>query len=91
MRGAFGRGGRGGRGGDQGGPGGFGGAQSDEAKALAEAIDGGSSKDILKEKMAAFRKAKAEKEAELKAAQDTLKKVLTTKQEAIALQMGLVN
>ena len=32
-----------------------------------------------------------EAEAALKKAQDDLKKVLTTKQEAVALQMGLVN
>jgi hypothetical protein len=88
MRGAF---GRGGRGGDQGNRPRFGGEPSAEETALTDAIENGSSKDILKEKMAAFRKAKADKEAELKTAQENLKKVLTTKQEAIALQMGLVN
>jgi len=83
MRG-FGRGGRGG---------GFGGNEevSNEQTALNDAIENNASKDDLKAKMAAFRKAKAEKEAELKTAQENLKKVLTTKQEAVALQMGLVN
>ncbi len=84
------------RGGGQGGQGGQGGGQrfgpepSAEATALTEAVDKDAAKDELKAKMAAFRKAKAAKEAELKTTQDNLKKVLTTKQEAIALQMGLV-
>ena len=86
-----GRGGRGGRGG-QGGQGGPGGAQaSEEVTALADAVEKDASKEDLKAKMAAYRKVRAEKEAELKKAQDELKKVLTTKQEAIALQMSLVN
>ena len=91
MRGMFGRGGRGGPGGDQGGRSFFGGEPSAEQTALSDAIENSSSKDILKEKMAAFRKGRAEKEAELKTAQENLKKVLTTRQEAIALEMGLVN
>jgi len=81
MRG-FGRGGRG-----------FGRNNEDvqnEQTALNDAVENNASKDELKEKMAAFRKARDAKEKELKAAQDSLKKVLTTKQEAIALQMGLV-
>ena len=41
--------------------------------------------------MADYRKAQAQKAAELKSAQDSLKKVLTVKQEAVALEMGLVN
>lgn len=89
MRGAFGR-GRGGNGGDQGGRQRFGGEPSAEETALTEAIDKDASKDDLKAKMAAYRKAKAAKEEELKTAQDNLKKVLTTKQEAVALEMGLV-
>ena len=100
MRGAFGGGrNRGGnqpadqagtQGGTQGNRTRFGGEPSAEETALNEAIDKGSSKDILKEKMAAYRKAKAAKDAELKTAQENLKKVLTTKQEAVALEMGLV-
>lgn len=90
MVGMFGgRGGRGGAGGG-GGRGGFGGEPSAESTALTEAVEKDAPKEDLKAKMAAFRKAKAAKEAELKTAQDNLKKVLTTKQEAIALQMGLV-
>lgn len=78
------------RGGDQGGGPRFGPEPSAEETALSEAVEANASKDDLKAKMAAYRKAKAAKEAELKTAQENLKKVLTTKQEAIALQMGLV-
>jgi hypothetical protein len=89
------RGGQGGQGGGQGGGGGrggFGGEPSAEQTALTEAVENPSaSKDELKAKMAEFRKARDQKAAELKTAQDNLKKVLTTKQEAVALQMSLVN
>ena len=81
------------RGGGQGGQGGgqrFGPEPSAEETALTDAVEKDASKDDLKAKMAAYRKAKAAKEAELKTAQENLKKVLTTKQEAIALQQGLV-
>ena len=99
MRGMFGgRGGRGGgnppgdqQGGNQSSRSRFGGEASAEETGLSDAISNSSSKDILKEKMAAFRKAKVAKDAELKSAQDNLKKVLNTRQEAIALEMGLVN
>jgi hypothetical protein len=79
------------RGGDQGNRPRFGGEPSAEETALSSAVEANAAKDELKAKMEAFRKAKAAKEAELKTAQENLKKVLTTKQEAIALQMGLVN
>ena len=84
------------RGGGQGGQGGQGGAPrfgpepSAEETALSDAIEKDAAKDDLKAKMAAYRKAKAAKDAELKTAQENLKKVLTTKQEAVALEMGLV-
>ena len=81
------------RGGGQGGQGGaprFGPEPSAEETALSDAIEKDAAKDDLKAKMAAYRKAKAAKEAELKTAQENLKKVLTTKQEAVALEMGLV-
>jgi len=95
MRGMFGRGrgpgGDSGRSGDSGRGGSLFGESSPEQTALSEAVDRDASKDDLKAKMEAFRKARDQKAAELKAAQDTLKKVLTTKQEAVALQMGLVN
>lgn len=81
-----GRGGGGGRGGM-----GMGANTAPEVTALTTAVEGDASKDDLKAKMAAYRKARDAKQAELKAAQDNLKKVLNTKQEAIALQMSLVN
>jgi hypothetical protein len=91
-----GRGGRGGGGfGDQGGRrrGGFGGfgEPSAEQQALDKAIDSNASKDELKSAMAKVRAAKKEKETKLAAAQEELKKVLNTEQEAVALSMGLVN
>jgi Spy/CpxP family protein refolding chaperone len=92
FRGAFGRGGRGGAPGGSPGQASPGGNEaSNEETALNEAIEKNAPKEELKAKMAAYRKAKADKEAALKKAQDDLKKVLTTKQEATALQMGLVN
>jgi len=77
-------------GGDQGNRPRFGPEPTAEETALSDAIEKDASKDDLKAKMAAFRKAKAAKEEELKTAQDSLKKVLSTKQEAVALEMGLV-
>ena len=68
FRGAFGRGGRGGQGG---GPG-FGPEPSAEETALNDAVEKNASKDDLKATMAAYRKAKAEKEAALKKAQDDI-------------------
>jgi hypothetical protein len=84
------------RGGDQATQGGnsnrtrIGGEPTAEETALTTAVEANASKEELKAKMEAYRKVKAAKEAELKTAQANLKKVLTTKQEAIALQMGLV-
>jgi hypothetical protein len=68
----------------------FGGEPSPEAEALRKAIDSKASKEELKAKMAAYRKMKEANEQKLIAAQDELKKVLTTEQEAVALEMGLV-
>ncbi len=84
------------RGGDQGGndrrpPGMFGGGTpSPEVEALQRAVDGKASKSELKtaiEKVAAARKAK---QAEVEAAQENLRKVLTPRQEAIATLSGLL-
>ncbi len=101
----FGRGGRRGGGGgagggnadaqangnNQGGRRGFpGGEPSPEAEELQKAIDSNASKDELKAKLAKFRDARKEKEAKLAKAQEDLKKVLTVKQEASAVLMGLL-
>jgi len=69
----------------------FGGEPSPEEEALAKAIESKSSNDELKAKMEAYRKARQAKEAKLHAAQDELKKILSVRQEAVALQMGLLN
>ena len=82
------------QGGDQGGGrrrGGFGGEPSAEELALQKAIDSKASKDELKAAMTKCRASKKEKDAKLVAAQDELKKVLSTQQEAVALDLGLVN
>jgi hypothetical protein len=94
QMGGMGRGMMGNRGGNQGNQGNrarFGAEPSAEETALSDAIENNASKDDLKAKMAAYRKVKAAKAAELTTAQENLKKVLTTKQEAVALEMGLVN
>jgi len=96
MRGMFGRGGpRGGdnaQSGDQGRPrgGGFFGTPSAESEALQKAIESKASKAEMKaalEKYVAWRKAKL---AALEQAQADLRKVLTTRQEAIATLNGLL-
>jgi len=99
---AFGRGGGGRRGGgnadaqpngsNQGGRrGGFrGGELSPEAEELQKAIDSNASKDELKAKLAKYREARKDKEAKLAKAQEDLKKVLSVKQEAAAVLMGLL-
>lgn len=70
--------------------GGFGGEPSAEQAALDKAIDSNASKDELKSAMAKVRTSKKDKEAKLTKAQEDLKKVLSTEQEAVALAMGLV-
>ena len=71
--------------------GGFFGGEPDPAQeALDKAIDSKASKDELKSAMAKARASKKAKETKLTVAQDELKKVLSTEQEALALSMGLV-
>ena len=101
--GGFGRGGgRGGPGGPGGGGGdtaqggggnrrgGFGGEPSEEAQALQKAIDAKAPADEIKAKLAKYRDSRKEKEAKLEKAQDDLRKVLTTRQEAVAVLAGLL-
>ncbi len=100
---AFGRGGGGGRppggpdgasaggpGGRQGGGRGFGGQASPEAEDLQKAIDSNASPEELKAKLAKLRDARKANEEKLKVAQKDLKEVLNTKQEAVAVLMGLL-
>ncbi|TAK94537.1 MAG: hypothetical protein EPO07_16580 [Verrucomicrobia bacterium] len=69
---------------------GFGGEPSAADTALEKAIDSKASKDELKAAMAKVRAEKKDKEAKLVTAQEDLKKVLNTSQEAVALSLGLV-
>src|SRR6267378_2194155 len=81
-----------GSGNNQGGGRGFrgGGGPGPEAEDLQKAIDANASKDELKAKLAKFREARKEKEAKLASAQEELKKVLSVKQEAAAVLIGLL-
>jgi hypothetical protein len=69
---------------------GFGPEPSEADKALEKAIDSKASKEEVKAAMAKVRAEKKDKEAKLAAAQEELKKVLSTSQEAVALSVGLV-
>ncbi len=73
-----------------GGRGGFGGEPSAEVKALEDAITAKASSDELKTKMAKVREARKEKEAALEKAQDDLRKVLNTRQEAQLVLAGML-
>ncbi len=68
----------------------FGGEPSPEAEDLQKAIESNASKEELKAKLAKYREARKDKEAKLAKAQDDLKKVLSVKQEAAAVLMGLL-
>jgi hypothetical protein len=80
----------GGRRGGGGGGGRFGGTPSPELQALQSAIEAKASPDDLKAKLAKLRDTRKEKEAALAKAQDDLRKVLTVRQEASAVLMGLL-
>ncbi len=68
----------------------FGGEPSPEADALQKAIESNAPADQIKAKLTSFREARKAKEAKLAAARDDLKKVLTSKQEAQAVLVGLL-
>ena len=88
------RGGPGGDGerrGDRGGEGRrFGGEPSPEVEDLRKAVDAKASADEIKTKLAKVREARKANEAKLEAAQEDLRKVLSVRQEAVAVMMGLV-
>ncbi|HYT60035.1 MAG TPA: hypothetical protein VEL06_07675 [Haliangiales bacterium] len=67
-----------------------GGEANPEAEELQKAIDSNASSDEIKAKLAKLREARKEKEAKLASAQEELKKVLSVKQEAAAVLMGLL-
>jgi hypothetical protein len=96
MRGLFGRnrgqGGQGGGGGQQGGGRGgfFGGQPSPEQEALQNALDQNAPAGQIKDLLAKYKASQQAKQAKLEAAQDALKAVLTSRQEAQAYMLGLV-
>jgi hypothetical protein len=84
------------RGGDQGSNnrqrgGGFLGQSSPEEEALQKAIDDAAPAAQIKDLLAKYRAAQKTKQTKLEAAQAELKAVLTSKQEAQAALLGLVN
>lgn len=82
---------RGGNGGDQAGGGRrFGPEPSPEAEALQKAIEAKASADEIKTKLAKYRESQKAKQASLEKAQAELRQVLSVKQEAQAVLMGLL-
>lgn len=85
------RGGEGGNGGDQGQRRGFGGGTpSPEVESLQKALEAKAPAEEIKAKLAKVREARKQKEANLAKAQDDLRKVLSVRQEATAVMMGLL-
>jgi hypothetical protein len=93
-RGMFGPRNRGGQGGDQANNrprrGGMFGQPSPEAEALQKAIDDNAPASQIKDLLAKYRDSQKAKQDALKEAQANLQKVLSTKQEAQAVLLGLV-
>jgi hypothetical protein len=73
-----------------GGRGGFGGTPSPEAEALQKAIDDNAPTAQIKTALAKYQTSQKAKQAKLVTAQENLRKVLTTKQEAQATLLGLL-
>ncbi|MHB8522118.1 MAG: hypothetical protein ACYDH9_15340 [Limisphaerales bacterium] len=65
-------------------------APSPEAEDLQKAVDAKASSDDLKTKLAKLRDVRKAKQGELEQAQENLRKVLTVRQEAVAVLMGLL-
>jgi hypothetical protein len=83
-------GGQGGQGGRPGGFGGFGGEPNADVEALRKAIEDKAPADEIKGKLARVRDARKSADSKVEKAQDDLKSVLTTRQEAQAYLFGLV-
>jgi hypothetical protein len=62
-----------------------------EAEELQKAIDGKASADELKTRLAKLREARKAKQANLVKAQDELRAILSVRQEAVAVMMGLLD
>jgi hypothetical protein len=71
--------------------GGFFGTPSPELDSLQNAIDNNAPTEQVKAALEKYRAAHKAKEAALEKAQDDLKNVLTVKQEAVAVSLGLLN
>ncbi len=78
------------RGENRGGPGPGGFRQNPAAEALQKALAGESSAQEIKTAPETYRAAVKEKESKLAAAQDNLRKVLSVRQEAQAVLLGLL-
>jgi hypothetical protein len=72
------------------GPGGFNREPDPDAEALRKAIEAKASPEEIKAKLAKVREARKEKEAKLEKAQEDLRQVLSLRQEATAVTMGLL-
>lgn len=72
------------------GPGGFMREASPELDALRKAVQAQAPNAEIKAKLAELRAARAKKEADLASAQDELKQVLSVRQEAVAVTLGLL-
>ena len=82
---------RGGGGGGNGGGGPFGGQPDPDRDALQQALDSNAPAAQVKTLLDKYRASQKAKEAKLEAAQADLKKILSQKQEAEAVLMGLLN
>jgi hypothetical protein len=93
IRGAFGGRGRGGNGGGggQGGGGAFGGQADPDRDALQQALDSNAPAAQVKTLLDKYRASQKTKQAKLDTAQADLRKVLSQKQEAEAVLLGLLN
>ncbi|MBI3877025.1 MAG: hypothetical protein HY300_13900 [Verrucomicrobia bacterium] len=76
--------------GGPGGPGGFNRESNPEAEALQKAIQANAPAEEIKAKLTALRDARKASEAKLEKAQDELRTVLSARQEAIAVTMGVL-
>lgn len=79
-----------GPGGPGGGPGGFGGTPNPEAEAFSKAVQNKAPTEELKQRMARFREARKNAEAKYDKAADDLRQVLTVRQEATLVAIGLL-
>lgn len=73
-----------------GGPGGFGGTPSPEAEALSKAVTSKAPSDEMKQRLARVREARKNAEAKYDKAADDLRQVLTVRQEAVLVAVGLL-